>query len=421
VPLPAARTILSPMSPFRRRLAVVATIALALVVLLWSCGTEGDGSEGEETIEPTGPGGGDAPGGDEPPAFVPVTGPIADDGTPEPPPIHAVFSVVVRGATSWDPYAGPELNSLDEEAARAISARLRQLDQVLREIGVPASIELAYGPAAALCALDPDVLDTLESGGHRLGMHARSRGEAFRAHRALGDCGRVPTTVSGLASMSDPAGPSPPTTQSLVDAFAVLSVLDLHQVVGRASPVCTDLGLAAPTHSYGTGSFTAPWRSGWTEGRPCSDLPRGRIVVIDQNPFAPAEGESRIGPAALSTLGARTDQVLGYALDHRFVEPVDLPAPGFIAWGVTVRLLDLIAPDPAPPDDPAEGEEPPPPADPVDPRTAPLSEDTLAALVELAAERWLPNMERGRLRWMLPDEVAAIFRPMPDQSAGTGS
>lgn len=412
------------MSPFRLRLAALAALTL-VVVMVWSCGSDGeeagpDAADGDttqptETTETTEP-------GDAPPAFVPVTGPTAEDGTPEPPPVHAVFSVVVRQDTSWAPYAGPELNSLDEVAARAIGARLRQLDQTLRTVGVPASIELAYGPAAALCATDPGLFDQLESGGHRIGIHVRSRGEAFRANRALGECGRVPTTVSGLVPMADPPGPAPPTAQSLVEALAVLSVLDLHQVVGPVSPLCIELGLAGTTHGYGTGAFTAPWRSGWIDDRPCSDLPRGRVVVIDQTAIVPGDGEVRLGPGALSALGARTDQVLGYALDHRYVEEIDLPAPGFITWGVTIRLDDLLPPDPVAsdddggddttPDDAADGDGPAVGAGPVDPRTAPLNEDLLAAFVDLAAERWAPAVERGRLRWMLPDDVAAIFRPL---------
>jgi hypothetical protein len=416
------------MSSFRLRLTAVAALSLVAVVLLWSCGNDdsGDAGTGEpgsgnpDSVAPDDDPDDDADTGDEPPAFVPVTGPTGDDGTPEPPPIHAVFSVVVRGTTSWEPYSGPELTSLDETAARAVASRLRQVDQTLRSLDIPASIELAYGPAAALCALDPDLFDDLESSGHRLGIHARTRGEAFRAHRALDGCGRAPTTVSGLAAMADPAGPAPPTPQTLVDAFAVLSVLDVNQVVGQLSPVCTDLALAAPVHGYGTGAFTAPWRSGWTDDRPCSDLPRGRIVAVDQSPLAPDEGTGRISPGSLATLGARTEQVLAYALDQRYVEVVDLPAPGFITWGVTVRLDDLIAAEPGDTGDESgeaddengpESEAGDLPA-PVDARTAPLAEETLAALVELATERWSAAMESGRLRWMLPDDVAAIFRPL---------
>jgi hypothetical protein len=409
----AGRTILTRMPTARRRLVIVAATALALVLLVWACEPDREGA-GHETTEPVDSGqtADDRP---EPPAFVPIPGGTNEEGQPEPPPIHATFSVVVRGATSWEPFAGPELNSLDEDAARAVTIRLRQLDPLLRELGIPASIELAYGPAAALCSLDPGLLDALEANGHRIGIHARSRGEAFRAHAALGDCGRVPTTVSGLASMSDPVGPGTPTRQTLVDAMAVLSVLDLHQVVGRVSPVCTDLGLAAPTHQYGTGAFTAPWRSGWADGNPCADLPQGRIVVIDQNQLAPSEAGGRVDADALSVLGARTDQTLAYALDLRFAELGDLPAPGVITWGLTVRLDHLIAPPPDVVDD--EGETPlEPAAEPIDPRTAPLSEDTLAALRALAEERWLPNVERGRLRWMLPDDIALIIRPLPEPS-----
>lgn len=393
----------------RRRLLIAATTLFVLVLLVWSCSGDSDSAspDGTETTTTT------EPGPPTPPAFIPVTGGTNESGQPEPPPIHAVFSVVVRGSTSWEPYAGAELTGLDEEAARAIADRLRQIDVVLREAGIRGSIELAHGPAAALCAIDPEVLIMLERRGHRVAMHARSNGEAFRAHAALAECGRVPTTASGLATMADPIGPGEPTRQSLVDATAVLSVLDIRQVVGQVSPVCTALGLAAPTHGYGTGAFTAPWRSAWTEDNPCADTPGGRIVMIDQTRFGPVEGADRINQAAIGVLANRVDQMLAYALDRRFDEPGDLPLPGVITWGVTVRLDDLIAPAPAEDNPDEDGDDSGEAGDNivVDPRTAPLSADTLGAFAELA-RGWRPSLESQRLRWMLPEDVAAILRPV---------
>ncbi|MFP4513229.1 MAG: hypothetical protein ACLFRV_09830 [Acidimicrobiales bacterium] len=388
------------MTPVRRRLAIATAVLLALVLVTWSCGTGGDEQASTDgttsTTEDTGT-------VDGPPAFVPVTGGTNDDGQPEPPPVHAVFSVVVRGDTSWSPYAGSELTGVDPEETEAIAGRLRRLGDLLRDAGVPASVELAYGPAAALCALEPEVLDELEAAGHRIGIHARSIGEAFRAHDALDDCDRRPTTVSGLAPMADPHGPDGPSRQSIDDAMAVLSVLDLHQVVGQVSPVCVEVGLAEPTHAYGTGAFTAPWRSGWTEGNPCSDLATGRIVMIDQTPLAPGDDAERVDSDALSVLSSRTDQVLGYALDHRFAEPDELPHPGVISWGVTVRLGDLSTPAPS-----GEGED----GDAEDGDGEEEVEEVLTLLATLIDEQWRPAMEQDRLRWMLPDELALILRPL---------
>ncbi len=419
--------ILTRVSRSPRNITILATTLLVLVLLLWSCVSteEPETPVDEAAVETTVVA--------DPPPITPVTGGTDAEGQPEPPPIHAVFSVVVRADTSWFPYAGPELNGLDHEAAEAVARRLRQLDAVLTPADVGASIELAYGPAAALCEVDAAVLDELEANGHRIGMHVRSSGEAFRAQRALEACGRQATTASGIAGMADPNGPAPPTVDSLNNALAILSVLDVTQVVGKVSTLCTDLGLAEATHGYGTGSFTAPWRSGWTAGQPCNDFARGRIVVVDQNLLAPAEGETRIDAAALSTLRARTDQTLAYALDLRFAEVDALPAPGIITWGVSVRLDDLIAADPPPEADSDTGEgnggdneegdtgdneteattdgeseaDPPP----VDVRTAPLSSDTLAELALVISEKWAPSMESGRLRWMLPDELGLMMRP----------
>jgi hypothetical protein len=179
--------------------------------------------------------------------------------------------------------------------------------------------------------------------------------------------------------------------------------------VGRVSPMCTDLGLSGPTHGYGTGSFTAPWRSAWTTGNPCADINTGRIVVIDQTLLAPVDGAPRVTAASLSIMANRSDQMLAYALDQRFGEPIDLPLPGVITWGISVLLDDLIAP---PPD--ADDAEAPTAAE--DPRIALLSNDTLGGLSALI-EQWRPSMDQDRLRWMLPDDVAEILRPLRSDDA----
>ena len=415
----------------RRRLLIAAAVLTGLVLITWACGLGGgNGDDPAPPVDTDAENGetDDDPGADddaipEPPAFVPVTGGTGEDGQPEPPPVHATFSVVVRGDTSWAPYPGPELGELDDavgEEAGVIAGRVRQMERTLSAVGVPASIEFAYGPAAAICAVDPELFTELADNGHSVGLHARSPGEAFRVHEALETCGVAPSSASGLGEMADRIGPDGPTPERVREAFAVLGVLDVRQVVGEASPVCVEVGLAGPTHGYGTGAFTAPWRSGWTEDAPCTDLPRGRIVVIDQAPFAPADGVDRIDEQALSPLGSRTDQILAYALDLRFADVGDLPAPGVITWGVTVRLDDFIAPDPAlddpdgDVDDGNDGELPAPSPDAPDPRTAPLSEDTLTRFAEFVEERWAPSVEQGRMRWMLPDDIAEILRPTPE-------
>ena len=353
------------------------------------------------------------------PPFVPIPGGTGDDGEPLPPPVHAVFSVVVRGDTSWAPYASRELTGLDEEAAAAVGQRLRQLDAVLAEAGVPASIELAYGTAAALCEVDPEVLDLLESHGHVIGMHARTNGETFRVLRALASCERRPDTASGLPWIADPVGPDPTTSTTLDDAMAVLNLHGIGQVVGAVSPTCEALGLAGHTNEYGTGAFTAPWRSAWFEGNACADSPAGRIVVVDQVEAAVGQGDERLDAGALGAVDTRMDQTLGWAADQRYDEPEELPAPGFLTWGVTLRLDDLLAPTPqegegegsdeedATTTTTVEGEEPPV----VDPRVAPLSEETLAALAALLAE-WQPAVDDDRLVWMTPAAVGELLRPL---------
>lgn len=359
------------------------------------------------------------------PAFVPIPGGEDDDGDPLPPPVHAVFSVVVRGDTSWAPYASRELTGLDVEATAAIGDRLRQIDDLLAEAGIPASIELAYGPAAALCAEDPDLLERLESHGHVIGMHARTNGETFRALRALDACGRTPTTASGVASMADPVGPEPTTVDSFFDALAVLDVHGTSQIVGALSPTCESLGLGGHTNEYGTGAFTAPWRSAWFDGNPCADSPAGEIVAVDQVPLQPGDGDERVDADAVARVDSRLTQTLGWAASFRFEEPEALPVPGMLTWGVTVRLDDLLAPTAGPDDestddesagdetgddetadDETDGAE----VEDVDPRVAPLSEEVLTSLRELLAERQA-DVDAGRIRWMTPDEVGLLLRP----------
>jgi hypothetical protein len=400
-----------------RRAPLLRTVALAAVLaLLAGCSGDdaADDDAGAATTTTTAP----APTVVTSPPFVPIPGGTDDAGDPLPPPVHAVFSVVVRGDASWSPYASRELTGLDAEAADAIGARLRQIDAVLTTAAIPASIELSYGAAAALCETDPEVLDLLESHGHVIAMHARTNGETFRALRALDDCDRVPATTSGLPWLADPVGPEPTTADSLYDAMAVLSLHGIGQIVGAVSPMCESLGLAGHTNEYGTGAFTAPWRSAWVDGNACADSPAGRIVVVDQVALAPGDGDERVDAASLAAVDARMTQTLGWASDQRYDEPEELPAPGFLTWGVTVRLDDLIAPTPDPEAegdetaDGAEGTTTTTTVEPVvvDPRVAPLSEETLAALAALLTE-WQPAADDGRLIWLTPEAVGLLLRP----------
>jgi len=346
--------------------------------------------------------------------FEPITGGTDEDGDPLPPPLHATVSVVVRGATTWAPYAGPDLTGLDVEATAAVAMRIRQVDEVFNNVGVDASFELTYGNAAALCSEHPDLFGELDLHGHEIAAHARTKGEVFRVVRAFAPCGIEPVTTSGLPGIADPVGAEATTLESLNSAMAVLSIQDLHTIVGPVRDLCESLGLWAPTNSYGTGADTAPWRSMWREGEPCTDGPGRPIVLIDQLVVGPDEGEERLDVGAFSNASTRLDQALGWAADHRYRTPEELPAPGMFTWGMTMRLDDLIAPIPDPDaetDEDASSETtvtteavvPP------DPRTAPLGEETLVALGEWFAA-FQPDVDAGRLVWLTPSATAAILR-----------
>lgn len=363
-------------------------------------------------------------------SFEPITGGTDDDGEPLPPPVHATVSIVVAGDSTWAPYAGRELTSLDEEAADAIVSRLRQVDATLSAHDVPASIELTYGAASAVCEVAPELFEELADHGHEISTHATTKGETFRVVRALGECGVVPGTASGLPEIADPVGVDTTTVASLGDAFAVLSVQDLHRVVGPVRALCESLGLWTPENNYGTGADTAPWRSAWRDGAPCEDSPARPIVVIDQFPLAPGADEV-VGEGSLEAARTRMVQTLGWAADLRYRSADELPAPGMLTWGLTMRLDDLVAApgsdsdadgaddDGADDDEADEGE-----VDDttttsvadgsttttVDARTAPLGEATLTMLGDWFAE-WQPQVDDGRLRWLTPREIAAILQP----------
>lgn len=388
-----------------RRLATVLATLVALT-LVAGCSSDDGGAEPAPTTTT-------APRPEYTSTFEPITGGTDEDGAPLPPPVHATVSIVVRGATTWAPYAGQELTGLDAEAAAAVAMRIRQIDQVLGASGVAASFELSYGNASALCAQHPELFAELESHGHEVAAHARTKGETFRVMRVLAPCDVEPTTTSGLPAIADPVGAAPTTVDSLVDAMAVLSIQDLHTIVGPVRSLCESLGLWSPTNSYGTGADTAPWRSMWVEGQPCNDAPGRPMILIDQLVLAPDEGEERLDPEAFADIRPRMVQTLGWAADLRYRSAEELPAPGMLTWGMTMRLDDLIAPpyDPEADDDDeatttTETTEAPVP---VDPRTAPLGEATLTALGEWFAE-WQPAVDDGRLLWLTPSATAAILR-----------
>lgn len=352
-------------------------------------------------------------------SFTPITGGTDADGDPQPPPVHAAVSVVVLGDTTWAPYAGQELTGLDAEATAAVATRIRQMSDVLNTAGVDASFEFSYGNAAALCEQDAGIFEELELHGHEVAAHARTKGETFRVVRAFDTCGVVPSTASGLTAIADPVGAATTTVDTLDDAMAVLSIQDLHSIVGPVRSLCQSLGLWAPTNNYGTGADTAPWRSAWLDGEPCTDAADRPIVLIDQLPVVPDEDEERLALDSFSNARTRLNQTMGWAADLRYRSAEELPAPGMLTWGLTMRLDDLIAPVPDPSDEDSGASsdddetsettettvEGPPP----DPRIAPLGAETLTALSEWFAE-WQPDVDQGRLIWLTPRTIAETLR-----------
>lgn len=406
---------------------------LVLAILLGACTTNGSdtnasnrsGTENSnvknETTSQTANGG--TPSTDDgtfnglPVPALPIIGDFDETDQPEPPPLHAVFSVVVRYETSWAPYYGADMIDFDETGVASMVAQLAQIDAALATYDIPASFELAYGPANLLCMAHPDLLKTLVSHGHSIGVNARTNGEVFRATEALSACDITPQTLSGLAQMADPPGPSEATTASLANAISIASINDFGQVTGVVSPTCEALALASPTNRYGAGAFTAPWRSGWTDSNACSDKRSGSVVVIDQVALAPDADESRITPGQYANVERFLTQALGWAADHRYREPSELPAPGIFSWGLTVRLADLV--DTPVSDEEQSQNEPdstttttlvadmPTPAAPHPPTR--LNTDALNSLSELLTG-FEPQVESGELAWVPPGWIGATLR-----------
>jgi hypothetical protein len=393
-----------------RHLRILAT-ALALCVVL-GCTSGDEGGEDADAADTTSTTATTAAVPVDTGTFEPITGGTDEDGDPLPPPVHATVSIVVRGDSTWAPYAGRELTGLDVEAAAAVAMRIRQIDAVLEAAAIDASFEMTYGNAAALCAEHPELFDELEGHGHEVAAHARTKGETFRVVRALDACGVTPATTSGLPAIADPVGAAPTTLESLDAAMAVLSIQDLHTIVGPVRALCQSLGLWAPTNSYGTGADTAPWRSAWVDGEPCGDASGRPIVLIDQLVVAPDGDAERVSPDDLTDLRTPMVQTLGWAADLRYRTAEELPAPGMLTWGMTLRLDDLIAPVPDPEDDDESSSETTETTEataPPDPRTAPLGDETLIALGEWFAE-WQPDVDEGRLAWLTPSAIAETLR-----------
>lgn len=369
---------------------------------------------------------------------LPVVGGTDDDGQPLPPPVHAGVSIVVAGPATWWPYADPDRDDVRADDLGSLTSALARVSSVLAQLDVPATFHLSSGVAAALCERDPGVLDAVERAGHGLGGWADTPADLFAVRDDLAACGRGLGPVAGLdrlARRSD--GTLLP--ELLTDSLNVLALLGATEVVGAVSAPCLELGLAEPTHAYGTGALTAPWRSAWAVGQPCADAADGRLVLVDHTPFAPlgaAAGGSddELDPAAADALAGRADQVLGYAADLRYRSPEELPAPGLVTWGVTARL-DQLAPlwSPVPPPeaeaetgDEAEAGDDDPTTSSTAPDTtttteAPAEEgegtdddseppfDPVLALAEvLGALR--PAVDEGRLVWVRPEWVGAALR-----------
>jgi len=413
-------------APRRRTAPGWAIAALAVVAgLAAGCGGDGDPAPGPGT-DAAGAGstttGAPTP---EPPTTeaaplgeLPIAGGTDAEGQPLPPPLHAVASLVVSRDQPWWPYLADDLVELDGAATAGLVAELRAAVAPFTAARIPVGIELGLGPAAAICATDPALLDDLEAAGHVVGGHAERLADILRLGDTLDRCGRALGTVSGFGALVAPSGRTPD-RGTAVDAMQILAVQDVHQLTGAVSPACEALGLAAPTHAYGTGADTAPWRSAWSTGNPCADRADARIVVVDQATLAPIGaalgGSDRIDAAAAATIAGQAEQALAYCADLRYRTPEELPAPGIVTWGFTVRLTDLFpAPAAEPPPEPDDAVDTTDPADGArdaepDPDAPAADADPLTLLTELLAALGEPAAD-GRLVWTTAERVGATLR-----------
>jgi len=283
----------------------------------------------------------------EDPGLAPESG--QGPGLGETPPLYFFYAVHVHGSKEYLPYSDPGMNTIDPDAAENMLAAIEGIADVLEKYGAKATWEFMAPTVQGLVEYQgrPLIFEQLLASGHEIGVHGHRMDAIPEAVEALGQyAGIDPVTSSGFVTQVPAAGEAQAqSAMSLVMRMTAEKNLSVGTVnfspggeMNTISGACNDqLGVGNDMYNE-TGNLMFPWRPDYPNEDICSDLPGGKLALIDHVPLTSfiLPGEN----APPDVLGSQHfGQLQGY-FDNAIDYMEDNQPDRIAAWGFVTHIIE---------------------------------------------------------------------------------
>ena len=279
------------------------------------------------------------------PPMPPVTGLEMGDA----PPLYFFYAIHVHGSKEYLPYTDPGQTVIDPVAAENMLAAIEGIAAVLDRYGAKATWEFMAPTVQGLVEYQggPEIFERLLAKGHEIAVHGHRMDAVPLAADALEELvGIDPVTSSGFLTQVPLTGEAQAqSAMSLVLRMTEENGLSVGTVnfnpggeMNSVSAACDDqLGTGNDMYTE-TGNLMFPWHPDYLNEDLCSDLPEGKITLIDHVPLTSFILPGENGPPDVLEV-EHFDQLQGY-FDHAIAYMAENQPARTAAWGFVTHIIE---------------------------------------------------------------------------------
>ncbi len=275
--------------------------------------------------------------------------PVPVIGSQQVPPLYFFYAIHVHGSKEYLPYTDPAQTAIDPIAAENMLAAIEGIAAVLEKYGAKATWEFMAPTVKGLVEYQggPVIFEQLLANGHEIGVHGHRMDAVPLAVEALGEyAGIDPLTSSGFLTQVPETGEAQAqSVMSLVMRMTADNGLSVGTVnfspggeMNTISGACNDqLGTGNEMYDK-TGNLMFPWRPDYLNEDICSDLPDGKLTLIDHVPLTSFILPGEEGPPDVLA-GQHFDQLQGY-FDNAIAYMAETQPERTAAWGFVTHIIE---------------------------------------------------------------------------------
>ena len=280
---------------------------------------------------------------------TPPAPPVPGFESKDAPPLYFFYAIHVHGSKEFLPYTDPSQTAIDPTAAENMLAAVEGIAAVLENYGAKATWEFMGPTVKGLVEYQggPVLFDRLLANGHEIAVHGHRMDAVPLAVEVLGeDAGIDPVTSSGFLTQVPVSGEAQAlSAMSLVMRMTAENGLSVGTVnfspggeMNSISGPCNDQFGSGNDMYNETGNLMFPWRPDYLNEDICSDVPGGKLTLIDHVPLTAFILPDEHAPP--DVLGIQHfDQLQGFfdnALLYMSENQPDRPA----AWGFVTHIIE---------------------------------------------------------------------------------